>query len=272
MHRQLRDLDRWYAEQAAPSPRTRSGLRGFLIGGTTAVVAVLATGHVLHSEGYEVGLTGVHVRRGDGPSLAVAASDAYRFKAHQPGRPGEPVTYDPCRPIDVVVNDSIAPPGADSILDEALAEVRRATGLELRRVGRTIEVPRPQRPLRDHRYGRGWSPVLVAWTTPDVVPRLSGRVAGLGGSQPVVDEMSRRSTYVTGSVSLDTSDFETILARPDGEAEARAIVMHELGHVVGLAHVDDPAQLMNADNVGLTNFGPGDLAGLALLGKGRCGG
>jgi hypothetical protein len=84
--------------------------------------------------------------------------------------------------------------------------------------------------------------------------------------------MSRRSTYVTGSVSLDTSDFETILARPDGEAEARAIVMHELGHVVGLAHVDDPAQLMNADNVGLTNFGPGDLAGLALLGKGRCGG
>ena len=48
--------------------------------------------------------------------------------------------------------------------------------------------------------------------------------------------------------------------------------MHELGHVVGLAHVDDSREVMYADNVGVTQFGSGDLAGLAALGRGRCGG
>ena len=38
--------------------------------------------------------------------------------------------------------------------------------------------------------------------------------------------------------------------------------MHELGHVVGLGHVDDPCELMNADNKGRTSFGSGDLRGL----------
>jgi hypothetical protein len=47
--------------------------------------------------------------------------------------------------------------------------------------------------------------------------------------------------------------------------------MHELAHVVGLAHVDDPRELMYADNLGHQAFGPGDLTGLAALGRGRCG-
>ena len=46
--------------------------------------------------------------------------------------------------------------------------------------------------------------------------------------------------------------------------------MHELGHVVGLAHVHDASELMNPENVGLTRLGPGDRAGLAALGSGRC--
>jgi hypothetical protein len=50
----------------------------------------------------------------------------------------------------------------------------------------------------------------------------------------------------------------------------RAIVMHELGHVVGLAHVDDRGELMYADSVGQKTFGPGDLTGLGALGRGRC--
>ena len=34
--------------------------------------------------------------------------------------------------------------------------------------------------------------------------------------------------------------------------------------------VDDTAELMYADNVGLLEFGPGDREGLAALGRGRC--
>ena len=45
----------------------------------------------------------------------------------------------------------------------------------------------------------------------------------------------------------------------------RAIVQHELGHVLGLDHVDDPGELMYDTSSGRTDFGPGDLEGLARL-------
>jgi hypothetical protein len=272
MHRQLAALDRWYAAQADPSTRGGDGRRRLLVATITVVIALLATGHLLHKQGFRLGIDGVHERRGEGPSTTAPGSDAFRFLAHQPGRPDEPVTYDPCRTIRVVENDALAPVGSQRIVEEATAAVASATGLRLVVDGSTDEAPTSQRPLRDPgRYGRGWSPVLVAWTTPERVPGLSGHTAGLGGSSRVVDELSGRSTYVTGTVALDTPVLTRILARPDGAAEVRAIVMHELAHVVGLAHVDDPRELMYAENVGQKVFGPGDLTGLAALGRGRCG-
>ena len=270
MHRQLAALDRWYAEQASPT-RGGDGRRRFLVATTTVVIGLLATGHLLHSQGYDLGLDGLHERRGTGPATAVTGTGAYGFLAHQPGRPDEPVAYDPCRPIHLVVNDALAPPRSDELVAEAAGAVAAATGLHLVVDGRTDEQPERGRTLRDPpRYGRGWSPVLVAWTTPQQVPGLAGRVAGLGGSSRVVDELSGRSTYVTGTVSLDAPTLTATLTRPGGAALVRAVVLHELGHVVGLAHVDDARELMYDDNVGQTAFGPGDLSGLALLGRGRC--
>jgi hypothetical protein len=76
--------------------------------------------------------------------------------------------------------------------------------------------------------------------------------------------------YVTGAVSLDAAAFAEMLADERGAAAARAIVLHELGHVVGLAHVDDPTQLMNERNEGVVDFASGDMAGLAAVGQGEC--
>jgi hypothetical protein len=50
----------------------------------------------------------------------------------------------------------------------------------------------------------------------------------------------------------------------------RAVILHELGHLVGLGHVADPNQLMSETNYGLHDFGPGDQEGLARLGGGTC--
>lgn len=49
-----------------------------------------------------------------------------------------------------------------------------------------------------------------------------------------------------------------------------ADLLHELGHLVGLAHVDEPTELMYDGNVGQLDFGPGDRQGLAVLGNGEC--
>ena len=49
----------------------------------------------------------------------------------------------------------------------------------------------------------------------------------------------------------------------------RAVIQHELGHLLGLDHVDDAGQLIYSETRGgVTGFGSGDLNGLAALGGG----
>ena len=48
----------------------------------------------------------------------------------------------------------------------------------------------------------------------------------------------------------------------DGSRASELILAHELGHVLGLDHVDDAGELMNAEYVGQYGFGPGDREGL----------
>jgi hypothetical protein len=54
---------------------------------------------------------------------------------------------------------------------------------------------------------------------------------------------------------------------------AANLVLHEIGHVVGLSDVNDPTQVMNASlspSVTSDALGTGDLAGLRLLGTSGC--
>ncbi len=182
-----------------------------------------------------------------------------------------PVAYDPCRALHVVVRPDGAPPGGQEMIDQGLATLAAATGLHIVLDGSTDEAPSPGRAAyQPDRYGERWAPALVAWVDPTQDEELAGDVAGLAGSAayglgggPLV--------YVTGQVELDGPQLTQLVEAPGGAAAAQAVVLHELSHLVGLAHVDDPAQLMYPQvRTDVTTLGDGDRAGLAALGRGRC--
>ena len=104
--------------------------------------------------------------------------------------------------------------------------------------------------------------MLIAWANSDEVPDLEGSTAGIGGSTPA--RVHRRVEFVTGVVVLDTDAYDRMEQRGDEQSE-ELILAHELGHVLGLDHVDDVDELMNAEYVGQDGFGPGDRDGLQRL-------
>jgi predicted Zn-dependent protease len=69
---------------------------------------------------------------------------------------------------------------------------------------------------------------------------------------------------VSGSLVLDT---ET----PNADrATRKAIMLHELGHLVGLDHTADQSQLMFSESNEVTDYQDGDRRGLALLNTREC--
>jgi hypothetical protein len=187
---------------------------------------------------------------------------------------GDPISWDPCEPIRYVVNARTAPPEGAELLAEALAKVSAATGLVFEDVGATDEVPTiEQRPQRDPaRYGEDWSPVLIAWTDPAEVADLAGPVGGVGTPDwaPTGDG---EYESVTGIVHLDGPDVAHFLAE-GWRTDAQHLLVHELGHLMGLDHVDDTQQVMyhNQGERGEIDaeWNVGDLTGLAILGNGDC--
>ncbi|MGY1840260.1 MULTISPECIES: matrixin family metalloprotease [unclassified Modestobacter] len=181
-----------------------------------------------------------------------------------------PVAYDPCRPVHYVVRPDNAPYGGDLLIADAVAQISAVTGLQFVHDGATDEAPSDQRsPFQPDRYGDRWAPVLVTWDTVAEQPDFAADVAGLAGSL-AVSSGNGPGVYVTGLVELDAAQFTEILSRPGGQAVARAIVLHEFAHLVGLDHVDDPTQLMYPATSVVLDFAAGDLTGLSRLGAGAC--
>ncbi|WP_258726749.1 M10 family metallopeptidase domain-containing protein [Cellulomonas sp. NS3] len=204
------------------------------------------------------------------PPVPVTTSGAYAF-LHE-GPTGEPVGFDPCRPIRYVVRPDGAPAVGQQLVAESVALVAAATGLTFVDAGLTVEEPDLERPLVQARYGDGWAPVLLAWSDETVHPELAGPTAGLGGASVVPGADGRSQFLAGGRVLLEAPDLTAILSGPDGYARARAVVVHELAHVVGLDHVETPDELMAPVTGARTDLGPGDLAGLARVGQVACDG
>jgi hypothetical protein len=249
MQRELRKLDRGAARPGrrtfARRRTTGPVLPGLLISGVLAGLVML---HDPGMTGYRFRQLVDHLTSDDAGSYAFVATSA----------DGEPVGWDHCEPIHYVVNPAGAPDEWKDIVTEGIGAVSNASGFDFQYDGTSVERSFEERVSDPD----GPPPVLIAWANSNEVPDLAGSTAGIGGGTPM--RVGGRVRYVSGIVVLDTDAYDRMDLRGDGRAEA-LILAHELGHVLGLDHVDDISELMNAEYVGQAGFGPGDREGLQQL-------
>jgi hypothetical protein len=203
------------------------------------------------------------------PQAVVIPSSSYDLlMVQKDGR--TPVTWSPCRPIHWVMRPGGEPAHGQALVRDAFTRLGAVTGLRFVYDGTTDEEPRfDRRPYQPERYGDRWAPVLVTWATLPAVGSLGAQVAGEAMPWPVTTE-NGDLTYVTGVVAIEPRTTNLSIARY-GDGAARMIIMHELGHLMGLAHVTDSAQIMSPTASPLvTEYQPGDRAGLNVLASGPC--
>lgn len=243
---------------------SRSSLLALLMGVTMLLLGACVT----VTETGEVAPDDVQTANPQQPENGSGSGSGEGYRFLHTTDDGEPVRWSTCEPIRYVIRPDGQPDGAQDVVRDATRRLSEATGLEFSYAGTTDEAPSNDRPLyQPERYGDEWAPVLVAWADAEEYPRLQGQAAGYGGPVYVQPGVGT-PRYVSGMAVVD---IEGVATQRGGEA-LRAVVLHELAHVIGLGHVQDRGQLMNPVQYGeeVTEFQSGDLEGLQLLGEGEC--
>jgi Matrixin len=205
------------------------------------------------------------------PVVTATGASSYRlFSA------SDAVRWQPCRAIHYVTHHGGEGAALDAIFRSAVGEVTAATGLKFVNDGATPELPlldpSDRLPYQPRVYGDRWAPVLVSWSNAVESPELAGTVEGFAGPLSWHADIEP-ARYVSGTVTLDVEKLRALRrGSPGGVDKVRTVLLHELGHLIGLAHIKDRSQVMypSLNSSSPKHYGAGDRAGLALLGRGPC--
>ncbi|WP_310962936.1 matrixin family metalloprotease [Nocardioides terrisoli] len=173
--------------------------------------------------------------------------------------PGPLPRFDPCRTVSYRINLHHAPSHARSQVTHAFKVLGKATGLHFRDAGSVSGVP-TTRGFRDP------GGITVAWTSARTVPALAGATLGIGGFR---DRWSGSINNVHITSGYAVLEAGSTLRRGFGAGKTwGALLLHELGHAVGLGHTSARSQIMYPmlQNRAAARYGKGDLAGLHALG------
>jgi hypothetical protein len=197
-----------------------------------------------------------------GASAAPASSRASAWTREDPSFPFH---WETCEPIPYRVNLEGTPRRNLVVLRSALAEIARASGFTFQYAGQTSVVPfRKGQDTMDQVPDDG---LYIAWTTAAEVPRLAGTVIGLGGPGASYLRVGTEWKVTSGGVAIDRSARLSTALHADGPT-LKSLLLHELGHAMGLGHSPSKANVMyeGLGSWSRPELGPGDRAGLRDLG------
>jgi hypothetical protein len=213
-------------------------------------------------------------RKGDVVSTSDTRQVTVRTGYHPRGRASQHrflydqrTRWDSCRAVRWKFNDSLAPRHGLRQVQAAVRRIHAATGLEFDYRGKTDH---RSNPYGDHIAGAA---VVVGWRSARTFQRYVGspQVVGLAGQRFLTgfrDSDGRVSKTQQAGVILNAGHH---LRGGFGTGTTWGeVIVHELGHVVGLDHSGSRKQVMYyATTAYDASLGKGDLAGMRALGDTR---
>ncbi len=191
----------------------------------------------------------------------------------RPGRAGDhtwlfdqKITWPSCGELTYQVNPVKAPKGWKQLVKKAVKKVKQATKLKFRYLGKTTVKP------SFFDTNPAGTDIVIAFLMPNQTDMIQGAtVAGQGSAA------SDGNWLFDGKVVLNAKVFRKMAPgfgsgpRYGIQGTTGQVVMHELGHVVGLGHAKQKAQVMYpAATRKPAEWGAGDWSGLRQLGQGGC--
>jgi hypothetical protein len=244
-----------------------------MLGPATGISADATPERVAAATGVVAG--GVHV---DGARGAAASNTSKGYRLLH-NADGSVVRWNPCAPVRYQVNLAQAPRSALRDVQESIRLISKATGISFVYAGTTTAVPQQSYGAQARPWDNVTPPLVIAWAR---AGKGAGRTDALSGGRDELGVGGWRSAWwsdasgkhapriVTGYVIVNSAANSRLPAGFSAGARG-SVLLHELGHVMGLDHVADSHQLMYPRMTKTKGLGQGDLAGLRAVGRAaRC--
>ena len=183
-----------------------------------------------------------------------------------------PFHWNPCKPIRYAINMNGYDESYRAVITEDIDRVATATGFQFSYMGDSPIIPVEADPwgfpVDDFFHGTAPYDIIISLANETITDLVPGSLAGLTWPN-WVHFPDKDGRFFVASITMDMGDlFGHSVWAGDGFGP---VLLHELGHAMGLDHSSDTTQVMYgfALPTSANTYGPGDLRGLWLSGAVR---
>jgi hypothetical protein len=179
--------------------------------------------------------------------------------------------FSPCQPIRWKINTARMPKGGEVDVRKAIAMLSTASGQTFKYAGTTSLIPWKGYSFDGSIPEVGDMPgydLAIGWATPRQVPGLSGWTVGLGGPNHSTGRFDSKGYLESDNAGVVLDTTQRVLPGFGKGFTRGELLLHEIGHALGLDHVADVHQVMTSGkSLDRDVLGAGDLAGLRKVGR-----